>query len=148
MNFSIEKSEENDLIKQYAETPERGQFQNPFFSLTVQPVRINNRRTPLLGLAKSIYYSCKVYQKIDFYSGFYRLAESDNLQPGERQRWVHLDIQHAVRNWQIRQQPNYGLMLKIKKEYSANAVMKFASSDHPLEHLHPKLKVCLTIHPW
>lgn len=77
-----------------------------------------------------------------------RLAESDNLQPGERQRWVHLDVQHAFRNWQIRQQPNYGLMLKIKKEYSANAVMKFASSDHPLEHLHPKLKVCLTIHPW
>lgn len=85
---------------------------------------------------------------IDFYSDSYRLAESDNLQPGEGQRWIHLDIQHAIRNWQIRQQPNYGLMLKIKKESSANALMKFASSDHPLHDLHPKLVVCLTVPPW
>lgn len=78
----------------------------------------------------------------------YRLAESDSLQPGEQHRWVYLDIQHAVRNWQIRQQPNYGLMLKLKKETSANAVMRFASSNHPLKHLHPKLIVCLTVPPW
>lgn len=78
----------------------------------------------------------------------YRLAESDSLQPGERHRWVSLDIQHAIRNWQIRQQPNYGLMLKLKKETSANAVMRFASSNHPLKHLHPKLIVCLTVPPW
>lgn len=77
-----------------------------------------------------------------------RLAESVNLQPGDAQRWIELDIQHAVRNWQIRKQPNYGLMLKAKKESNANAVMQFASSDHPLKDLHPKLVVCLTIPPW
>ena len=45
MNFSIE----------YPETPNRRQFQNSLFSLTVQPVRVNNLGAPLLGLAKSIY---------------------------------------------------------------------------------------------
>lgn len=85
---------------------------------------------------------------VNIYSVSCRLAESDILQSGEEQRWIHLDIQHAVRNWQIRQQPNYGLMLKTKKEFSANAEMKFASSTHPLNDLHPKLIVCLTIPPW
>ena len=41
-DFLIKESEENDLIKQYLETPKRGQFQNPLFSLTIQPVKINN----------------------------------------------------------------------------------------------------------
>lgn len=85
---------------------------------------------------------------VNLFSLSYRLAESDTLQPGEGHRWVELDIQHAIRNWQIRQQPNYGLMLKTKKESSANGVMRFASSDHPLDDLHPKLVVCLTIPPW
>ena len=53
MNFSIKESEENYLIKQYPETPKRGQFQKPLFSLSVQPVRINNPGAPLLGLAKA-----------------------------------------------------------------------------------------------
>lgn len=89
-----------------------------------------------------------IHSILNLNSILYRLAESDSLQPGEQHRWVYLDIQHAVRNWQIRQQPNYGLMLKLKKETSANAVMRFASSNHPLKHLHPKLIVCLTVPPW
>ena len=36
--------------------PKRGQFQNLLFSLTLQPVRINNPGAPLLALAKSISY--------------------------------------------------------------------------------------------
>ena len=39
-------------MKQYPETSKRGEFQDPLFSLTVQPVRINNPGAPLLGLAK------------------------------------------------------------------------------------------------
>ena len=50
-------SEENVIIKQYLEKPKRGQFQSLLFSLIQQPVRINIPGAPLLGLAKSIYYS-------------------------------------------------------------------------------------------
>ena len=47
--------------------PKRGQFQSLLFSLILQPVRINNPRAPLLGLAKSIYYTvclCKETQAL------------------------------------------------------------------------------------
>ena len=54
--YYIKEKEESYLIKQWPETPKRGQFKNLLFSLTIQPVRINNPEAPLLGLAKSIYY--------------------------------------------------------------------------------------------
>ena len=57
MNFSIEKSKENDLfIKAATGNIKTRTIRNLLFSLTLQAVRINNKGTPLLGLAKSIYY--------------------------------------------------------------------------------------------
>ena len=78
----------------------------------------------------------------------HRIAESDAIRPGDGQRWIELDVQHAIINWQIRQQPNYGLMFKSKRESNANAEMRFASSDHPLGDIHPKLVVCVSVPPW
>ena len=52
-------SEEKDIIKQFPGKPRGGQFQSLLFSLILQPVRINKPGAPLLGLAKSIYYTTK-----------------------------------------------------------------------------------------
>ena len=60
MNFSIEESQENDLIIK-AETGN--------ISQTVQAVRINDQGSPLLGLAKSIYYCIKIVSSLC--CGFY-----------------------------------------------------------------------------
>ena len=59
INRGIHKlgSEENDTINQYLGKPKGGQFQSLLFLLILQPVRINKPGAPLLGLAKSIYYS-------------------------------------------------------------------------------------------
>ena len=55
MNFSIKERQENDLIKHYPETPKRGQFHNLLFSITVQPVRINDPGLALPdGTGKSV----------------------------------------------------------------------------------------------
>ena len=50
-------SEENDIIKQYPGKPKGRHFQSLLFSLILQPVRINKPGAPLLGLAKSIYWT-------------------------------------------------------------------------------------------
>lgn len=63
MSFSVKESEGNDLIEQYPESPKRGQFQNPLFSLTVHPVRMNNPRTPSLGLAEIYTLRSKAYSE-------------------------------------------------------------------------------------
>ena len=56
MNFSIEESNENDLIIEEATGNMKTQtIRNLLFSLTLQAVRMNNQGAPLLGLAKSIY---------------------------------------------------------------------------------------------
>ena len=65
-------SEENDIIKQFPGKPKGGQFQSLLFSLILQPVRINKPGAPLLGLAKSIYYTL-CYSK---------LLENDTLHSG------------------------------------------------------------------
>ena len=54
-------SEENDIIKQYLGKPKGGQFESPLFSLILQPARINKPEGPLLGLAKSIYYTLPLF---------------------------------------------------------------------------------------
>ena len=58
MNFSIEESKENDLIIKAATGKIKTRtIRNLLFSQTLQAVRINYQGAPLLGLAKSMYYS-------------------------------------------------------------------------------------------
>ena len=58
MNISMEESKENDLIiKTATGNIKTRTIRNLLFSLTLQAVRINNQGAPVLGLAKSIYYS-------------------------------------------------------------------------------------------
>ena len=66
MNFCIEESKKNDLIiKAATGNIKLRTIRNLLFSLNLQAVRINNQGTPLLGLAKSIYYVASVYHPPD-----------------------------------------------------------------------------------
>ncbi|XP_048581153.1 peroxidasin isoform X2 [Nematostella vectensis] len=79
-----------------------------------------------------------------------RLAVSAPLYLARRSKWISLDVAHAVRNWQFRlpDLPNYGLMIKTRKETNANAVYRIASANNRIAVARPTLIVCLTVHPW
>ena len=60
MNFCKEEGKENDFIIKAA----TGNIKRPTIIQhypTLPEVRLNNQGAPLLGLAKSIYYQCKLY---------------------------------------------------------------------------------------